>query len=122
MMLKNETITRTTCPFCGVGCHLELHTRGNQISHVTTPYNDIVSKGNLCVKGRFGWDFLYHPDRVLHPLIRKTPQTPGHRTQARRDDWREASWEEALDLVATRFADIVHKYGPDATAVFCCAK
>ncbi len=121
-MLHDEKIIPTTCPFCGVGCRLDLHVHGNQISHVTTPYGDITSKGNLCVKGRFGWDFIYHPDRVLMPLIRKELQTPGHRTQARREDWREASWDEALDLVTTRFADIVTRYGPDATAVFCCAK
>ncbi len=121
-MDKRESITTTTCPFCGVGCRLELHVRDNQISHVTTPYDDLVSKGNLCVKGRFGWDFLYHPDRVLKPLIRKTPQRPGHRTSAKRSDWREASWEEALELVTARFAEIIEKYGPDSTAVFCCAK
>src|SRR5581483_2836179 len=121
-MLRNEKIVATTCPFCGVGCRLDLHISGNQISHVTTPYNDIVSKGNLCVKGRFGWDFLYHPDRVLTPLIRKMPQSPGHRTPARRDDWREASWDEAIELVTSRFAETIQTYGPDATAVFCCAK
>lgn len=121
-MLSNEKTIATTCPFCGVGCRLDLHVRGNQISHVTTPYDDITSKGNLCVKGRFGWDFVYHPERVLKPLIRTTPQSPGHRTPAKRSDWREARWEEALDLVTTRFAEIVNKHGPDATAVFCCAK
>lgn len=121
-MLRDEKTVPTTCPFCGVGCRLDLHVRGNQISYATTPYDDIVSKGNLCVKGRFGWDFVYHPDRVLTPLIRKTPQSPGHRTPAKRDEWREASWDEAMELVTTRFADIVERHGPDATAVFCCAK
>ncbi|TAH53037.1 MAG: formate dehydrogenase subunit alpha [Chloroflexota bacterium] len=121
-MLSNEKTIPTTCPFCGVGCRLDLHVRGSQISHVTTPYDDITSKGNLCVKGRYGWDFLYHPDRVLTPLIRKTPQAPGQRTRAKRDDWREASWDEALDLVTTRFAGVVQKNGPNATAVYCCAK
>lgn len=121
-MLPDLRVVSTTCPFCGVGCRLDLHLRDNQIAYVTTPYDDIVSKGNLCVKGRFGWDFIYHPDRVLKPLIRKTPQRPGRRTPARREDWREASWDEALDLVATRFAEIVTRHGPDATAVFCCAK
>lgn len=121
-MTANQTTVATTCPFCGVGCRLDVHAHGSQISHVTTPYDDIVSKGNLCVKGRFGWDFVYHPDRVLRPLIRKTPQHAGKRAPARADDWREASWDEALELVTTRFAEIVTKYGPDATAVFCCAK
>ncbi|MBI4673452.1 MAG: formate dehydrogenase subunit alpha [Chloroflexi bacterium] len=134
-MVVQQQIASTTCPFCGVGCRLDLHINGNQISHATTPYDDIVSKGNLCVKGRFGWDFIYHPDRVLKPLIRKDvgamprarppsdarpPSLP--RKPARRDDWRAASWDEALDLVTTRFADIVARFGPDATAVFCCAK
>lgn len=121
-MLTSTKTVPTTCPFCGVGCRLDLHIRGNQIAYVTTPYDDIVSKGNLCVKGRFGWDFVYHPDRVLTPLIRKELQRPGTRTAARRDDWREASWDEALELVASRFAETVQEHGPDACAVFCCAK
>lgn len=121
-MAETKKIVATTCPFCGVGCRLDLHLTGNQISHVTTPYDDIVSRGNLCVKGRYGWDYIYHHDRILTPLIRRQAQQPGTRKPARRDDWREASWDEALEVVATRFADTVEKYGPDATAVFCCAK
>jgi len=127
-MSNNEQIVSTTCPFCGVGCGLELHVNGNQITHATTPYDHPVSRGNLCVKGRFGWDFIYHPNRVLKPLIRKDidvgarSSRPRHRTRAERDDWREASWDEALELVTDRFADTVKKFGPDATAVFCCAK
>lgn len=123
--LNREQITATTCPFCGVGCRLDLHVVGNQIAYATTPYDDIVSKGNLCVKGRFGWDFVYHPDRVLTPLIRRdletTPRTRP-RTPARREDWREAAWDEALELVSSRFAQTVEEHGPDACAVFCCAK
>ncbi|MBI3536038.1 MAG: formate dehydrogenase subunit alpha [Chloroflexi bacterium] len=112
----------TTCPFCGVGCGLELHTRDNQILRVTTPYDHVVSRGNLCIKGRFGWDFIYHPNRVLKPLIRKELQRAGARTRAERDDWRAASWDEALELVSDRFAATVKNFGADATAVFCCAK
>lgn len=121
-MLADERVTATTCPFCGVGCRLDLHTQGNQILRVTTPYDHVVSRGNLCVKGRFGWDFIYHPDRVLTPLIRKQAQSPGRRTAAGAADWREASWDEALEWVAERFAETVQSHGPDATAVFCCAK
>src|SRR5512143_836495 len=121
-MVTPERMVTTTCPFCGVGCRLDLHLAGNQILSVTTPYNDVVSRGNLCVKGRFGWDFIYHPNRVLKPLIRRQLQSPGHRAPAEADDWREATWEEALELVTDRLARTVQKDGPDATAVFCCAK
>lgn len=126
-MLVDEELTATTCPFCGVGCRLDLHLKGNEIAFATTPYDDPVSKGNLCVKGRFGWDFVYHPNRVTKPLIRKDleKRQPGEkhlRTRAGRDDWREASWDEALELVADRFARVVERDGPDACAVFCCAK
>ncbi len=131
-MLAEDKVTATTCPFCGVGCRLNLHTQGNQILSATTPYDHVVSRGNLCIKGRFGWDFIYHPDRVLKPLIRKDidvgaplrgrPLRERPRTQAARDDWREATWDEALELVTDRFAATVKQHGPDATAVFCCAK
>ena len=106
-MLTENKVTATTCPFCGVGCRLDLHTKDNQILSATTPYDHIVSRGNLCIKGRFGWDFIYHPDRVLKPLIRKEPQSAGHRAPANRDDWREATWDEALELVSDRFAATV---------------
>lgn len=135
--MSDKTIA-TTCPFCGVGCRLDLQTRDNQILAVTTPYDHTVSRGNLCVKGRYGWDFIYHPQRVLKPLIRKDvgatlrgrpqlgdtglPLRGRPRTPANPDDWREATWDEALELVADRFAATVKNYGPDATAVFCCAK
>ena len=125
-MFAQNKIVATTCPFCGVGCRLDLHITGNQISHATTPYDHVVSRGNLCVKGRFGWDFIYHPNRVLTPLIRKNvgagSSRPRKRTQANRDDWREATWDEALELVTERFAATVKNFGADATAVFCCAK
>lgn len=120
--MNNQRTVATTCPFCGVGCRLDLHIKDDQILAATTPYDHIVSRGNLCVKGRFGWDFIYHPNRVLKPLIRKQLQRAGHRTQANRDDWREATWDEALELVADRFASTVKNFGADATAVFCCAK
>ncbi|MGE5263065.1 MAG: formate dehydrogenase subunit alpha [Acidobacteriota bacterium] len=121
-MIREAKITATTCPFCGVGCRLDLHTYGDQILRASTPYDHIVSRGNLCVKGRFGWDFIYHPERVHKPLIRKELQRAGRRTPADRDDWREATWEEVLELVTDRFAATVQEHGPDATAAFCCAK
>lgn len=122
-MLTPERIVSTVCPFCGVGCNLELHVRDGFIYKVTSPFESVVNHGNLCVKGRFGYDFIYNPQRVTVPLIRKTPQRPGERTQAfDLSEWREVSWDEALDYVADRLVEIYRKEGSHAMAVYCCAK
>ena len=122
-MIKPDRIVPTTCPYCGVGCNLELHIKDDYIYKVTSPFDGVVNHGNLCVKGRFGYDFIYNKDRVTVPLIRKTPQAPGARTQAfARDQWRQVSWDEALDYTAGRLVEIFTRDGPDAMAVYCCAK
>jgi formate dehydrogenase alpha subunit len=122
-MLQPDRIVPTTCPYCGVGCTLQLHIKGETIYKVTSPYDSPVNHGNLCVKGRFGYDYIYSPKRVTTPLIRKMPQKPGERTQAfDRSEWREASWDEALNLIADRLVDIYRRDGSDALAVYCCAK
>jgi formate dehydrogenase alpha subunit len=122
-MLQPDRIVSTTCPYCGVGCTLELHLTGDTIYKVTSPFDSPVNHGNLCVKGRFGYDFIYSPKRVTAPLIRKTPQRPGERTQAfDRSEWREVSWDEALDYTADRLVEIYRRDGSDALAVYCCAK
>ncbi|MCE7906444.1 MAG: formate dehydrogenase subunit alpha [Anaerolineae bacterium CFX3] len=122
-MIKPDHITTTTCPYCGVGCTLQLHVKDNFIFKVTSPFDSPVNQGNLCVKGRYGYDFVYHPKRVTKPLIRKTPQKAGVRTQAfDLSEWRDATWDEALDYVADRLVEIYRRDGPDAMAVYCCAK
>ena len=106
-----------------MGCKLELHIKNDYIYKVTSPFDAVVNHGNLCVKGRFGYDFIYNKDRVTTPLIRKKAQAPGARTQAfDRDDWREVSWDEALDYIADRLVEIYRRDGADAMAVYCCAK
>ncbi len=118
-----DRVVPTTCPYCGVGCTLELHIKDDFIYKVTSPFDSPVNHGNLCVKGRFGYDFVYHPKRILKPLIRKVKQEPGKRTQAfDLSDWREVSWDEALDYVADRQVEIYRRDGPDAMSVYCCAK
>ena len=101
---------RTTCPYCGVGCQLWLHVKGNRVVKVTGVEGARPNQGRLCVKGRFGYDFIYSEERLRTPLIRKG------------DDFVEASWDEALDLVAERFKDIIAKHGPDAVAGVSCAR
>ncbi|HET9537256.1 MAG TPA: molybdopterin-dependent oxidoreductase, partial [Mesorhizobium sp.] len=122
-MIAPDRIVPTTCPYCGVGCKLELHIKDDYVYKVTSPFDAVVNHGNLCVKGRFGYDFIYNKDRVTTPLIRKEAQSPGARTQAfNRDEWREVSWDEALDYTADRMVEIYKRDGADAMAVYCCAK
>ena len=122
-MISPDRVISTTCPYCGVGCNLELHIKDETIYRVTSPFDAVVNQGNLCVKGRFGYDFIYHPRRVTTPLIRKTPQQAGSRTQAfDLDDWRAVSWDEALDYTADRLVELYRRDGPEAMAVYCCAK
>ncbi len=102
--------TRTICPYCGVGCGLILETRDNQVIGARGDEDNPVSQGRTCVKGRFGWDYLQHPDRLTTPLIRKGGQMV------------PASWDEALDLVADRFVEIAREHGPDALAFLSSAK
>jgi len=122
-MIAADRVVSTTCPYCGVGCNLQLHIKDDYIYKVTSPFDGIVNHGNLCVKGRFGYDFIYNKDRVTTPLIRKEAQAPGTRSQAfDRDQWREVSWAEALDYTASRLVEIYQRDGADAMAVYCCAK
>jgi formate dehydrogenase major subunit len=102
---------RTTCPYCGVGCQLNLHVKGEQIVKVTGVEDGAPNYGRLCVKGRFGYDFIYSEDRLKTPLIRQE-----------NGEFREASWDEALDLVAAKFKEIIAEHGPDAVAGVSCAR
>lgn len=98
------TRVRTTCTYCGVGCQTYLHVRNGRIIKVSGVEGAEPNRGSLCVKGRFGFDFVHSPDRLTTPLIREG------------DDFRPASWDEALERVAAGFMDIKAHYGPDALA------
>jgi formate dehydrogenase major subunit len=101
---------RTTCPYCGVGCQLLLHVKDGRIVRVTAVEDGAPNEGRLCVKGRFGFDFIYSEERLKTPLIKENGQ------------FREASWDEALDLVASKFKEIKERHGPDAIAGVSCAR
>jgi formate dehydrogenase major subunit/formate dehydrogenase alpha subunit len=102
---------RTTCPYCGVGCQVEPEIRQGRVVRVLAP--DIPpNHGALCVKGRFGLDFPFSGKRLLYPMVRERKGAP----------LRRATWEEALDLVAARFLEVLEKKGPQALAVFPSAK
>ena len=98
----------TICPYCGTGCGMILGVRDNRIVSVRGDAASPVNRGKLCVKGRFGLDFIHHPDRLTTPLIRDPAggsRFPG---------FREASWDEALGLAAQSLTSIRDQYGPAA--------
>lgn len=107
-----EKVT-TTCTYCGTGCTLQLNVKDDRVvgvSSIRDSENSPVNKGALCVKGRFGWDFIHSPERLTTPLIKEN------------GEFRPASWEEALDLAAQKLKAIKEKYGPDALAMFSSAR
>jgi len=100
-----------------------LNIKDNRIIRVEAPFDAAPNYGRLCVKGRFGLDYVHHGSRLTAPLIRRKPQARGQRTPATYpDDWREAAWDEALDLVARRLLELRWRYGPDSIAANACAK
>jgi formate dehydrogenase major subunit len=115
----------SVCPYCGVGCQLTYHIKDEEILHVSG--RDGPSNHNrLCVKGRFGFDYPRHPSRLTTPLIRKpgVPKglDPAFDPADPTTHFREASWDEALDLAAKGLVDLKAAHGPDALAGFGSAK
>jgi len=177
-----ERVVRSVCPYCGVGCQIDLHVRDNEVVRVTSPSieEDTPNLGSTCVKGRFGYDFPQHRDRLKVPLIRRGWVRRGDRWvwegpkegERRRGPWlsiedegdraksrpparavgkaltqlphiprgpddvrdrvatpaswyepfREATWEEAMELTAQELVRLHAERGPEALAVFCSAK
>jgi formate dehydrogenase major subunit len=112
----------SVCPYCGVGCSITYHVKGDTIARVTGR-DGPANHGRLCVKGRYGFDYANHPDRLTVPLMRK-PEYP-KRAESYPDPrqcFREATWEEALELAARRFMEIKRQHGPGALAGFGSAK
>lgn len=100
----------TTCPYCGVGCQIELLVKDNTIVRVNGVEGVMPNDGRLCVKGRFGYDYVAHKERLTKPLIKEN------------GSFREAEWDEALDYIAERLGNIKKEYGPSALAGYASAK
>lgn len=98
------------CIYCGVGCKIDFYKNKEGLLVKTMGNEDGPNKGHLCVKGRFGFDFAQSPKRLSKPLIKKNGV------------FEEATWDEALDLVAAKFTGIKEKHGPDSIAALSSAK
>jgi formate dehydrogenase major subunit len=117
MRTKRTRKTKTVCTYCGVGCSFDIWTQEAaterhilKVEPAEGPANGI----STCVKGKFGWDYVNSPDRLTKPLIRETVHGE--------DVFREATWDEALGLVARKFAEIKAEHGPDALAFISSSK
>ncbi len=106
-VLQPESKGRTTCPYCGVGCQMDLHIKGEQIFRVEAPFDSAPNCGNLCVEGRFGLDFATHPRRLKKTLNR---------------DGERGNFREALAFVSEKLSAIVSQHGGDSVATYACAK
>jgi len=101
--------TKTVCTYCGVGCSFDIWTKDRHILKVE-PAEGPANGVSTCIKGKFAWDFVNSPERLTKPLIREGVR------------FREAEWDEALDLVARRFGEIKAQHGPDALAFIASSK
>ena len=94
--------TTTPCPYCGCGCLLTMGSKDGEVKRVFSYPDRGPNDGNLCVKGRFGWDFIDHPERIKTPLLRVN------------GSFKEASWDEALQFITRRLEEIKDQHGPGA--------
>ena len=115
----------SVCPFCGVGCLITYNVKDEKIVSVDGR-DGPANHGRLCVKGRFGFDYAHHPDRLTVPLVRKPGVPKDWQNQARPADWRElfreATWDEALELAGGTLRALRDQHGPKALAGFGSAK
>ncbi|MGC9393456.1 MAG: formate dehydrogenase subunit alpha [Anaerolineae bacterium] len=112
-----QTKVRTTCNYCGVGCQFDLNVKDGKITRVTSTPEAPVNGLSLCVKGRYGWDYVQRDDRLTTPLIRDESVTDGLWP-----GFRKASWDEALDLVAEKLTYYRDTCGPDSVGYLSSAK
>ena len=115
----------SVCPYCGVGCLLTYHVKDNQIQYVTGR-NGPANKGRLCVKGRYGFDYVSHPERLTQPMVRREDVPKGLNEhfdpQHPENMFRPVSWEEALDFAAGGLHSVKQEYGSNGLAGFGSAK
>ena len=105
--------TKTTCTFCGVGCQIDLNVdpQTNRIVKVTSDPSYVSNEGNLCVKGRFAFNFVHHPDRLTQPLVRGED-----------GELRPTTWEHALETAAAGLKKVIAEHGPQAVGFLSSAR
>lgn len=119
--MASQRVT-TTCPYCGVGCNFDLEIVGGRLHDVRANPAAAVNGRHLCVKGRYGLDFVHHEQRLTHPRVRRELLEGRPRPAGGRGEWVDTDWDTALDIVARRLAAVVREAGPDAIGILSSAK
>lgn len=112
----------TTCTYCGVGCQFDLNVKDGKVIRVTSNPEAPVNGMHLCVKGRFGYDFIHHPSRLTKPQVREYLLTGEPRQGADRGRWVEVEWDTALNIVANKLSAIRTEHGPNSIGYLTSAK
>src|ERR1700674_1307603 len=124
-LVHADTTVDSVCPYCGVGCQLTYHVKDNRILRVEGR-DGPANESRLCVKGRYGFDYVHHQQRLTTPLVRKSGAPKSADFTVDPDNWRsvfrEATWDEALDLAAGKLSELCDRLGPKALSGFGSAK
>lgn len=119
---KADKLVTTTCTFCGVGCTFDLNVKDNRVIRVTST-EGAVNGRHLCVKGRYGYDFIHHEDRLTKPMVREYLLKGEQRTNKKdRGAWVEVDWDTALNLVAEKLNSTRDTFGADSIGLLTSAK
>jgi formate dehydrogenase alpha subunit len=121
---KPDTVVATICGYCGVGCGLNLNVKKGRIIRVVSEPAAPVNGSHLCVKGRYGYDFVQHPERLTRPRVRRYLLEGGQKPKAGGPawEWVDIDWDAAFDIVARKIAVLRREAGPDAVGVLSSAK
>jgi formate dehydrogenase major subunit/formate dehydrogenase alpha subunit len=131
-----DKLVTTTCTYCGVGCQFDLNVQNDRIIRVTSNPNAAVNGMALCVKGRYGYDFVHHADRLTKPRVRKylleglgirdqgsgTPHFALRTSYSDRGEWVDVEWDTAYNIIAKKLIEVKTQSGPDAIGVLASAK
>ncbi|OPA74904.1 spermidine/putrescine ABC transporter substrate-binding protein [Campylobacter pinnipediorum subsp. pinnipediorum] len=112
-----ENIVKTTCPYCGTGCGIDLIVKNGRIIGAQATKDHHINDGELCLKGMFGWEFVNSSKRITKPMIRKK-----NGVFSKDGELCEVSFDEAYDFVASKFKETVSKYGPNSIMGFSSAR
>ena len=117
-----DKLVTTTCTYCGVGCQFDLNVRDGRVIRVTSNPNAPVNGLHLCVKGRYGYDFIHHPDRLTQPKVRRYLLEGRDKPHGALGEWVDVDWDTALDIAARKLSAAREAYGPDSIGVLTSAK